>query len=110
MLQGFYLLAMQRARRRRRILALACSLALVSAGLAAHARSSPGAAQATSAPLPYVAQSEDGRLIVSRGGEVLLRTAIDVRTLPTADRDALSQGIVLADAQALAKLLEDLGS
>ena len=39
-----------------------------------------------------------------------MRTDIDTRALPAADREALADGIVLADAEALAKLLEDYGS
>ena len=48
--------------------------------------------------------------MISRGGEVVIRTEIDTRTLPAADRDALEEGVVLADTEALAKLLEDYGS
>lgn len=111
MLQGFYMLALQRARRQRRIALLFCAAALVSALFAARAYFAPEAVPAGAlAEEPYVAQSEDGRLIVSRGGETVLRTAIDVRTLPAADREALADGIVLADAEALARLLEDYGS
>lgn len=111
MLQGFYMLALQRARRQRRIALLFCAAALVSALFAAHAYFAPEAVPAGAlAEEPYVAQSEDGRLIVSRGEETVLRTAIDVRTLPAADREALADGIVLADAEALARLLEDYGS
>ena len=103
MLQGFYMLALQRARRQRRIALLFCAAALVSALFAARAYFAPEA-------VPAGALAEDGRLIVSRGGETVLRTAIDVRTLPAADREALADGIVLADAEALARLLEDYGS
>ena len=49
-------------------------------------------------------------MVVSRGGEIVIRTDIDVRTLPAADREALEDGILLSDAQALARLLEDYGS
>ena len=59
---------------------------------------------------PYVAQIEDNLLVVSHGGEVVLRTEIDTRTLPAADREALADGIVLTDAASLTKLLEDYGS
>ena len=48
--------------------------------------------------------------MVSHGGEVVLRTEIDTRTLPAADREALADGIVLTDAASLTKLLEDYGS
>ena len=53
---------------------------------------------------------EGGRLVISHDGEVVMRTDIDTRALPAADREALADGIVLADAEALAKLLEDYGS
>ena len=57
-----------------------------------------------------MSQSENGLLVVSHGGEVVIRTDIDIRTLPAADREALEQGILLSDTEALAKLLEDYGS
>ena len=43
MLQGFYMLAMQRARRQRRIALLACAAALLSAFFAARAYFTPAA-------------------------------------------------------------------
>ena len=110
MLQGFYMLAMQRARRQKRIALLACLAALVSAFFAARAYGTPGAVPVSAAVAPYVAQSENGLLVVSHGGEVVIRTDIDIRTLPAADREALEQGILLSDTEALAKLLEDYGS
>lgn len=110
MMQGFYMLAIQRAKRQRRIALLACGTALISAFLAARAWFSAPAIPASTTELPYVAQSEDDRLVVSRGGEVVIRTDIDVRALPSADREALEQGILLSDEQALARLLEDYGS
>ena len=64
----------------------------------------------SAAEAPYVAQSENGLLVVSHGGEVVIRTDIDIRTLPAADREAIEQGILLSDTEALAKLLEDYGS
>ena len=64
----------------------------------------------TTAAAPYIAQSVSDRLVVSRGGEIVLRTEIDVRTLPAADREALADGVVLPDAASLARLLEDYGS
>ena len=92
-------------------LLLFCAAGLGGAFCAAGACVAPEAVPAGAlAEEPYVAQSEDGRLIVSRGGETVLRTAIDVRTLPAADREALADGVVLADAEALARLLEDYGS
>lgn len=111
MLQGFYMLALQRARRQRRIALLFCAAALVSAFFAARAYFAPEAVPVSaSVETPYIAQSEGDRLVVAHGGEIVLRTAIDVRTLPAADREALADGIVLADAEALARLLEDYGS
>ena len=58
----------------------------------------------------FYARCENGLLVVSHGGEVVIRTDIDTRTLPAADREALEQGILLSDTEALAKLLEDYGS
>lgn len=110
MLQGFYMLAMQRARRQKRIALIACLAALVSAFFAARAYFTPDAVPVSAAEAPYVAQSENGLLVVSHGGEVVIRTDIDIRTLPAADREALEQGILLSDTEALAKLLEDYGS
>lgn len=110
MLQGFYMLAMQRARRQKRIALLACLAALVSAFFAASAYFTPDAVPVSATEAPYVAQSENGLLVVSHGGEVVIRTDIDIRTLPAADREALEQGILLSDTEALAKLLEDYGS
>ena len=110
MLQGFYMLALQRARRQRRIAALACIAALLSVFFATRTYFTPAAMPVSTAEIPYVAQTEDHLLVISRGGEVVIRTEIDTRTLPAADRDALEEGVVLADAEALAKLLEDYGS
>ena len=111
MLQGFYLLALQRARRQRRIAILFCIAALLSAFFAARAWFSDDAVPvSTTAAAPYIAQSVSDRLVVSRGGEIVLRTEIDVRTLPAADREALADGVVLPDAASLARLLVDYGS
>ena len=110
MLQGFYMLAMQRARRQRRIALLACAAALLSAFFAARAYFTPAAVPVSVSEAPYVAQVEGNLLVVSHGGEVVLRTEIDTPTLPAADREALADGIVLTDAASLTKLLEDYGS
>ena len=110
MIQGFYMLAMQRAKRQRRIALLACGAALVSAFFAARVWFAEPAVAATASAEPYVAQSSEGRLVVTRGGEIVVRTDIDVRSLPSADREALEDGILLPDAQSLARLLEDYGS
>ena len=40
-------------------------------------------------------------------GEVILTTAIDVRPLPSADREALRRGITLRSDTELTQLLED---
>lgn len=114
-MQGFYVLAMRRMQRQKRIALLACALAFVCAILAARAYfADVPEAVMTAAPdmseTSYVAQSENGLLTISRGGETVIRTEIDVRTLPEADREALAQGVLLPDAEALAKLLEDYGS
>ncbi|MCI7124651.1 MAG: hypothetical protein MR935_00385 [Agathobaculum sp.] len=112
MMQGFYILAMRRARRQRRIALLACALALCCALGAAYAwlAQPRPAVPAAATGEPYVARSEGGAVVVSRGGRTVIRTDIDVRVLPQADREALSRGISLPDAEALAKLLEDYGS
>lgn len=110
MMQGFYMLALQRARRQRRIALAACAAALVSAFFAARVWFAAPAMPAAASAEPYVALSENGQLVVLRGGETVLRTAIDTRTLPQADREALDEGIVLDDEVALARLLEDYGS
>ena len=111
MLQGFYLLSLLFSRRQRRIAILFCIAALLSAFFAARAWFSDDAVPvSTTAAAPYIAQSVSDRLVVSRGGEIVLRTEIDVRTLPAADREALADGVVLPDAASLARLLEDYGS
>lgn len=113
MMQGFYLLALRQARRRRRIALLFCAAALASVFFAARAGLAPAAAPVSAAaePVPpYIAVSEGDRLVVTRGDETVLRTAIDTRTLPAADRAALAEGIELPDIASLARLLEDYGS
>jgi len=110
-MQGFYLLTMQRVRRRKRIVCAAGAAALLSLLLAFHAQHTVSPAMAeTPPPLPYIAVAEGDRLIVRQDGKTILRTAIDIRSLPSADRAALAQGIEVADMEALAKLLEDYGS
>ena len=110
MMQGFYMLALQRARRPRRIALAACILALACAFFAARAYFAPSAVAANAPLEPYVAYDAGGTLAVSRGGETVLYTEIDTRSLPQADREALGAGVVLPDAEALAKLLEDYSS
>lgn len=112
MMQGFYLLARQQQRRRIAAVCAACVLALTSAGLAVRSHYA-AAVPVAAAPMGYIARiGENDRLVVYReGADVpLVRTSIDTRTLPQADRDALAAGVPLADAAALARLLEDYGS
>ncbi len=111
MMQGFYLLTLRRQRRRKRIVALACLAAFGSVIAAAHTSNATTPAMAEETILlPYIAIADGDRLIVTRGEETVIRTAIDIRSLPSADRTALEKGIELEDAAALAKLLEDYGS
>ena len=50
---------------------------------------------------------DDEHVHISQNGEVILTTAIDVRTLPSADREALRRGITLESDTELTQLLED---
>lgn len=109
MMQGFYLLAVQRAHRRMAAAVLACLAAATGLVLAGRARSAAAAAPANAA-VSYTVRSESDRLIVRRSDGSVLRTAIDTRTLPAADREALHEGIVLENADELARLLEDYSS
>ena len=63
MMQGFYLLAMQQARRRTLLAALACIAALISIVLAGRALLSAPAVPA-SAAISYTVQSENDRLVI----------------------------------------------
>ncbi len=110
MMQGFYMLALQRARRQMRLALVACALALICAFFALRSYFSPVSVPANADPVPYIAYNDGGHITVSRGGEIIIRTEIDTRSLPQSDREALEHGIALSDAQALAKLLEDYGS
>lgn len=109
MMQGFYVLAMQQARRRMRIAVPFCLAAAASLVLAGRALLSPSAIPA-SAAVSYTVRSEQDRLIVRQSDGTVLRTAIDTRTLPAADREALRKGIILDNADELARLLEDYSS
>ncbi len=109
MMQGFYVLAMQQARRRMRIAVPFCLAAAASLVLAGRALLSPSAVPA-SAVVSYTVRSEQDRLIVRQSDGTVLRTAIDTRTLPAADREALREGIILDNADELARLLEDYSS
>lgn len=109
MMQGFYVLAMQQARRRMRIAVPFCLAAAASLVLAGRALLSPSTVPA-SAAVSYTVRSEQDRLIVRQSDGTVLRTAIDTRTLPAADREALREGIILDNADELARLLEDYSS
>ena len=86
------------------------SACLACAFFAARAYFAPSAVAANAPLEPYVAYDAGGTLAVSRGGETVFYTEIDTRSLPQADREALGAGVVLPDAEALAKLLEDYSS
>lgn len=105
MMQGFYLLARRRARQRGAALAVFLLAALLFAGAAVHAVRASDAVPAGGTAL--VAGTDGVHLTISQGGEVIVTTAIDVRTLPGADREALRRGIPLESEQALTQLLED---
>lgn len=105
MMQGFYLLARRRVRLRAAAAAVFLLCAAVLAGAAVHASCAPEAVPAAANAL--VAGTDGVHLTISQGGEVIVTTAIDVRTLPGADREALERGIPLENEQALTQLLED---
>ena len=105
MMQGFYLLAMQQARRRTLLAALACLAAMISLVLAGRALLSAPAVPA-SAAISYTVQSENDRLVIRQSDGSVLRTGIDTRTLPSAEQQALADGITLDNAEELARLLE----
>ena len=99
MMQGFYLLAMQQARRRTQLAVLACLAAMISLVLAGRALLASPAVPA-SAAISYTVQSEGS----------ILRTGIDTRTLPSAEQQALADGITLDNAEELTRLLENYSS
>ena len=103
MMQGFYLLAMQQARRRTLLAALACLAAMISPLLSAPA-------VPASAAISYTVQSENDRLVIRQSDGSVLRTGIDTRTLPSAEQQALADGITLDNAEELARLLENYSS
>ena len=107
MMQGFYLLAMQQARRRTQLAALACLAAMISLVLAGRALLASPAVPA-SASITYTVQSENDRLVIRQSD--VLRTGIDTRTLPSAEQQALADGITLDNAEELARLLENYSS
>ena len=85
MMQGFYLLAMQQARRRTQLAALACLAAMISLVLAGRALLASPAVPA-SASITYTVQSENDRLVIRQSDGSVLRTGIDTRTLPSAEQ------------------------
>lgn len=109
MMQGFYLLAMQQARRRTLLAALACLAAMISLVLAGRALPVPRLPVPASAAISYTVQSENNRLVI-RQSDGSVRTGIDTRTLPSAEQQALADGITLDNAEELARLLENYSS
>ena len=81
MLQGFFLLARRQARQRAAALLIFLLLAAVMLVLAVRAVRAPAAVPADAASL--VAGTDGTHLTISQHGEVILTTAIDVRTLPS---------------------------
>lgn len=75
-------------------------------------------AQYTAAPVASAEDSGEGYLLLDVNGHVciyegsslLLKTDIEVASLPASDREALSAGIRAETAQELASYLEDFGS
>jgi len=61
---------------------------------------------------PYTLREYQGCVAVYRGAEVdpSAVTDIEVRLLPSRDRELLGCGLAAADVQELNRLLEDLGS
>ncbi len=57
----------------------------------------------------YTAKSVGHQVVIYQNGRAdpVMMTGIDIRTLPPVDQQALSEGISLRDATALAHLLED---
>ena len=109
MMQGFYLLAMQQARRRTQLAALACLAAMISLVLAGRALLASPAVPAC-ASITYPVHSENDRLVIRQSDGSVLRTGIDTRTLPSAEQQALADGITLDNAEELARLLENYSS
>ena len=100
---------MQQARRRTLLAALACIAALISIVLAGRALLSAPAVPA-SAAISYTVQSENDRLVIRQSDGSVLRTGIDTRTLPSAEQQALADGITPDNAEELARLLENYSS
>ena len=105
MMQGFFLLARRQARQRAAALLIFLLLAAAMLGAAVHAVRAPAAVPVGASSL--VAGTDGTHLTISQNGEVIRTTAIDVRTLPSADREALRRGITLRSEAELTQLLED---
>lgn len=109
MMQGFYLLAMQQARRRTQFAALACLAAMISLVLAG--RALLGFAGRSGERIDYLYGAERKRPACHPQSDgSVLRTGIDTRTLPSAEQQALADGITLDNAEELARLLENYSS
>ena len=65
---------------------------------------------AVRAAISYTVQSENDRLVIRQSDGSVLRTGIDTRTLPSAEQQALADGITLDNAEELARLLENYSS
>lgn len=104
------------ARRMRKLVLLCATILIIAFMTLVHTVFPPAAhpvnAQTVPAPASYTAKTLDYQLAVYLKGQETpaFITDIDVRTLPEADRAALSTGIVLDSDEALAHLLEDYSS
>ena len=88
---------------------LACLAAMISLVLAGRALLASPAVPA-SAEISYTVQSENDRLVIRQSDGSVLRTGIDTRTLPSAEQQALADGITLDNAEELTRLLENYSS
>ena len=74
----------------------------------------PGRSEEESAAVPaaYTLREYEGCVAIYCGGEAVPGTVtdIEVRLLPSYDREMLSSGVDAADLRELSRLLEDLGS
>ena len=109
MMQGFYLLAMQQARLREQLAALASVSSMIALVLAGRALLASPAVPA-SASVTYTVQWQTDRIVIRQSDGSVLRTGIDTRTLPSAEQQALADGITLDNAEELARLLENYSS
>lgn len=84
--------------------------ALLQTRPAPQAAAQPSVPAASSSPIPlYTVRAVGNRVVIYQTGleQPVIVTEIDLRSLPDADQAALRKGITLADATALAHLLED---